>query len=149
MQGSDGSVALTIHDFSGVKGANARLRELGVRRLVVVPMTHGCPFHIEVSYARGRQSTVSVQPAQVSSGTVLLVTVEQLSGGNVKLATAQITGVAPPCVSATQPVAVAAAVAAPAGSRLLPTAWTLAGDAVPSCGAPTGTVTAPNEYGLA
>src|SRR5215469_3104562 len=39
----DGTITLAVYRTSGIAGANARLRQLGDKQVVVVPIKPGCP----------------------------------------------------------------------------------------------------------
>ena len=109
----DGSVTVAVYQKSGVAGANARLRQLG-DRVVVVPIEPGCPRPAppvvspkgrEINTAIGRSSdgSVTVNAHGIPAGDIMIIgfqtttTAHSRTGGGI----AEITSPpAPTCISA-------------------------------------------------
>jgi hypothetical protein len=97
----DGAVQVTIDDLTGISGANARLRVLGVSA-VVVPMRASCTTHIGLSYEGMSEEpapTISVMPAEIPAGSTIVLAAEQIGPNTVEMAFGQVTGAPPSCVA--------------------------------------------------
>jgi hypothetical protein len=105
--GPDGTVTVSINKISGVDGANAELRRLGVRA-VAVPMREDCtappprgdarPVHFSGS---GEASTSGIRfnPADIPDGDTMVLAARMSPGGGVTLSMDLIRGSAPACVT--------------------------------------------------
>lgn len=89
----DGTVTLAVYQQSGIAGANARLRQLG-DRVVVVPVRAGCPSirslrppavpvrgHIATQATSTRDGSVTVKAKGVPEGDILVVGFETTRHG--------------------------------------------------------------------
>jgi hypothetical protein len=94
-----GEVLVTINDLSGVAGANARLRELGVPA-VVVPMTTSCPNRVALTYLGVRDQSVRLTRRPLPPSTTILLAARQIGPNKVEMAFGRVTGTPPSCVSA-------------------------------------------------
>lgn len=94
-----GEVFVTIHDLSGVAGANAELRRLGVPA-VVVPMTTNCRSRVALTYLGVRTQSVRLSPSTVPPHTTILLAARQIASNKVEMAFGSVTGTPPTCVSA-------------------------------------------------
>jgi hypothetical protein len=114
----DGTVTLAVYQKSGIAGANARLRDMGDKRVVVVPVQAGCPrldslpapagapagqVAVRTSAANGPGSgtgtgSITVDARGIPAGDILVVGSE--TSGDARLTGARLTsGAAPSCVS--------------------------------------------------
>ena len=93
----DGDVFVTINDLSGVVGANARLRQLGVQA-VVVPMTVGCPDQPDLTYLGVDTQAVRLTRT-LPANTRILLAARQLGPNKVEMAFGRVRGTPPSCVS--------------------------------------------------
>lgn len=97
----DGSVTVTIRGLIGIRGANARLRELGIPA-VVVPITAACPNHLPVSYTGVNERpvpTIRLVPREVAPGATVVLAARQVGTNLVEMALSKTTGRPPRCVS--------------------------------------------------
>jgi hypothetical protein len=91
-----GSVTLEVYQQSGIAGANAKLRTLGDKQVVVVPVEAGCPSisslpkpagdgrvggTVAVSGSRSGDHSVTVDAHGIPAGDVLVVAVETTAKG--------------------------------------------------------------------
>jgi hypothetical protein len=96
---SDGSILVTIDDLTGVSGANARLRQLGVP-IVVVPITSTCAAKIDLSYAGVNElpkPTIRLIPSGIPAGDTVVLAANQLGPNNFQMAIGRVTGTPPSC----------------------------------------------------
>jgi hypothetical protein len=105
----DGTVTLAVYQASGIAGANARLRQLGDKQVVVVPVEAGCPrppapavsgrgHRITTGMAVSRNGTVTVNAQGIPAGDILVVGVE--TSGHSSLGGGVLTSPpAPSCIS--------------------------------------------------
>ncbi len=106
-ENADGTVAVTIHDLIGIRGANAELARLGVPiRAVTFGPDCRDAFHpdpnagtmratfLATSPARGE---MTVRPAEIPAGDTLLLTAE-VNGSEVGLGIGLVRGPAPSCI---------------------------------------------------
>lgn len=98
---SNGSVQITLREFAGISGANAKLARLGFR-IRVVPMTAICPTKVDMSYIGFRLQPTSVvaltRPHNAPGVTIVLAAAP--SGGNrMTFAVGRVRGQVPACVS--------------------------------------------------
>jgi len=105
---ADGTITVSLRDISGVTGANAELRKLGVPA-VAVPMTQSCTAKIIPDGRSVRSGAVSASNDAGGSGWVsfpansipagdTLVLAAQVSDRQVSLALITVRGSAPACV---------------------------------------------------
>lgn len=124
--GTNGTVTITLHDITGVSGANAKLRNFGVNNVVVVPISAHCTTQIAMSYigtGSPADSPVTLTPGEIPTGTTVVLAAEQTSHGQIEEALGKVSGPAPTCVSP-----------APASANGAPT-----GPVAPHTTAPTNT----------
>ena len=106
----NGMVTVSINDISGVDGANAKLRKLGVPA-VAVPMRDGCVESAPRSDHADGVGTVSVDSrtgddggsvqfdaGQIPAGDTAVLAARQLPDGGVVLAFSLVAGPAPSCL---------------------------------------------------
>lgn len=104
---SDGTITVSLRDVSGVAGANAELRRLGVRA-VAVPMTRHCTARVIPDESAGH-SPLTSSAGPDGSGSVTfdagsipaddtMVLAAQASDQQVSLAATVVRGAAPSCV---------------------------------------------------
>jgi hypothetical protein len=109
-----GSVTLAVFRESGIVGANAKLRTLGDKQVVLVPVKAGCPSmsalpkppvsghasgRVTVSTPRSGDGTVTVDAHGIPAGAVLVVAVETTGKGASLGVAGLTTEPAPACVS--------------------------------------------------
>ena len=98
---SDGSVAITINDLTGVTGANARLRQLGVRA-VVVPITSTCTTKADLTYigiAEHPEPRTRLIPSEIPVGTTVVLAASQIGANKIEMAIGRVRGTPPSCVA--------------------------------------------------
>jgi hypothetical protein len=98
---SDGSVAITIDDLTGVTGANARLRQLGVRA-VVVPITSTCTTKADLTYigiAEHPEPRARLIPSEIPVGTTVVLAASQIGANKIEMAIGRVRGTPPSCVA--------------------------------------------------
>jgi hypothetical protein len=98
---SNGGVAVTLDDLTGVAGANARLSHLGVRARVV-PMTTSCTNHVSVSYvgiAESPAPMIKLIPSEIAPTATIVLAATQTAPNHVEMAIGKVSGPAPSCVS--------------------------------------------------
>jgi hypothetical protein len=108
----DGTITLAVYQTSGIAGANARLRQLGDKQVVVVPVEPGCPspgslpppavsgrgHRIATETAISRNGSVTVNAQGIPAGDILVVGVE--TSGHSSLGGGALTSPpAPSCIS--------------------------------------------------
>jgi hypothetical protein len=106
--GADGTITVSLRDISGVDGANAELRRLGVP-VVAVPMSPDCtarvapdnhglgPGRINGSSTADGTGTVTFDAASIPSGDTLVLAA-QASDRQVSVAAITVRGTAPACM---------------------------------------------------
>ena len=109
-----GSVTLAVFQQSGIAGANAKLRTLGDKQVVLVPVKAGCPSvsgltkpaasghasgRVTVSTPRSGDGSVTVDAHGIPAGAVLVVAVETTGKGTSVGVAGLTTEPAPSCVS--------------------------------------------------
>lgn len=89
----DGTITLAVDDKSGIAGINARLRQLGDNRVVVVPVRPGCPsprlappHALRTLEKSSRGGTITVTASGIPAGDILVVGVKSTAGGRVSAA---------------------------------------------------------------
>jgi hypothetical protein len=98
---SDGSVVVTRADLTGARGANARLRQLGVRA-VVVPISSTCTTKTDLTYigvAEHPEPRTRLIPSEIPVGTTVLLAASQIGPNKVELAIGRTSGTPPSCVA--------------------------------------------------
>ena len=112
----DGTITLAVYQTSGIAGANARLRQLGDKQVVVVPVKPGCPspgslpapamsgrgHRITTETGISRNGSVTVNAQGIPAGDILVVGV-QTSGQSSAGAAALTSPPAPSCISLPAP----------------------------------------------
>ena len=109
---ADGTLSLAVYQASGIAGANARLRQLGDKQVVVVPAEPGCPAPAGLSGPKAGKITtqarvagdgsITVNARGIPAGDILVIGVE--TSGHASLSAATLTsGPAPGCVSLPAP----------------------------------------------
>lgn len=97
-----GLVRITLNDIEGVSGANAKLKQLGIHSIVVVPVRPGCKSHLQLLYIPiGRHShgaSISIAPAQIPAHQTDVLAAKQVSSSDLALGVTRIHGRAPSCV---------------------------------------------------
>jgi hypothetical protein len=108
----NGTVTVAVYQKSGIAGADARLRQLGDGRVVVVPVEPGCPSigslpppavsghgrRISLGVSGSRDGSVTVKATGIPAGDILVVGLETTAQG--RLGAAALTSPPPPrCVS--------------------------------------------------
>jgi hypothetical protein len=108
----DGTITLAVYQTSGIAGANARLRQLGDKQVVVVPVEPGCPspgslpppavsgrgHRIATETGISRSGSVTVNAQGIPAGDILVVGVE--TSGHSSLGGGALTSPpAPSCIS--------------------------------------------------
>lgn len=103
-----GMVRITLGQIQGVKGANAKLRELGIRSIVVIPVRPGCKSHLQIGYIgigqHRNSAAISIAPAGIPAGQTDVIAAKQVSPQILELGVTRIHGPAPPCVRSMKPV---------------------------------------------
>jgi hypothetical protein len=118
----DGTITVAVYQKSGIAGANARLRQLGDKQVIVVPVEAGCPslssLPAPAASARGhrlttqiimsRNGSVTASAQGIPAGDILVVGVQTsghgpLAGGTVISGGALTSPPAPSCVSMPAP----------------------------------------------
>jgi len=112
----DGTITLAVYQTSGIAGANARLRQLGDKQVVVVPVEAGCPglgslpapavsgrgHRITTQTGVSRNGSVTVNAQGIPAGDILVVGVE--TSGHSSLGGGGLTSPpAPSCISLPAP----------------------------------------------
>jgi hypothetical protein len=112
----DGTITLAVYQTSGIAGANARLRQLGDKQVVVVPIKPGCPslgslpapavsgrgHRITTETGISHNGTVTVNAQGIPAGDILVVGVQASGHGSVGAA-ALTSPPAPSCISLPAP----------------------------------------------
>jgi hypothetical protein len=112
----DGTITLAVYQKSGIAGADARLRQLGDKQVVVVPVGAGCPslsslpapavtargHRVTTQTAISRNGSVTVNAQGIPAGDILVVGVE--TSGHGALSGGTLTSPpAPSCISLPAP----------------------------------------------
>ena len=112
----DGTITLAVYRASGIAGANARLRQLGDKQVVVVPVKPGCPspgslpapamsgrgHRITTETGISRNGSVTVNAQGIPAGDILVVGVQ--TSGQSSAGAADLTSPpAPSCISLPAP----------------------------------------------
>jgi hypothetical protein len=113
----NGTITLAVYQKSGIAGANARLRQLGDRQVVVVPAGPGCPSlgslpkpavrpsgPVSTQTTTSRGGSITVKAHGIPAGDILVVAA-QTSGHASVTGGALTTAPAPSCVSLPTPPA--------------------------------------------
>jgi hypothetical protein len=112
----DGTITLAVYQTSGIAGANARLRQLGDKQVVVVPVKPGCPgpgslpapavsgrgHRLTAETGISRNGSVTVRAQGIPAGDILVVGVETTGHSSVGAA-ALTSPPAPSCISLPAP----------------------------------------------
>jgi hypothetical protein len=105
----DGTVTVAVYQRSGFAGANAKLRQLGDGRVVVVPVRPGCPMpqppavsgkgrFTSLGITKSGGGSVIVKARGIPAGDILVVGIE--TEGSTTQAGALLTSPPPPsCIS--------------------------------------------------
>ena len=105
----NGTITLAVYRASGIAGANARLRQLGDKQVVVVPVEPGCPSPpppaasgrghlITTQTSISRNGSVTVNAQGIPAGDILVVGVET-SGHGMLTGCILTSPPAPSCIS--------------------------------------------------
>jgi hypothetical protein len=109
----DGTITLAVYRTSGIAGANARLRQLGDKQVVVVPIEPGCPrppapavsgrgHRITTGITVSPNGSVTVNAQGIPAGDILVVGVQ--TSGHTSTGVGTLTSPpAPTCISAPPP----------------------------------------------
>jgi len=110
---SDGTITLAVYQKSGIAGANAKLRKLGDKNVVVVPVEPGCPRpaapavsgkgHLIVTgISVSRDGSVTVKAQGIPAGDILVIGIE--TNGRTAMSGGYLTSPpAPSCISLPAP----------------------------------------------
>lgn len=105
----DGTITLAVYQQAGIAQANARLRQLGDKQVVVVPVEAGCPkppppavsihgVRISVRFDHTRDGSVTVNARGIPAGDILVVGMQ--AGGHSRNEVAIVTSPpAPSCIT--------------------------------------------------
>ncbi len=110
-QNPNGTISVSVSQASAIGAANAKIKKLGVRA-VVVPVGAGCPsldslvvhnqrggpVSVSARVQDGHVSSVSVSAKGIPAGQILVLAFDGSSGGMVG-ASGVVAGAAPSCVS--------------------------------------------------
>jgi hypothetical protein len=107
---SDGTITLAVYQKSGIAGANTRLRQLGDKQVVVVPVERGCTSKvtppaisgkghlITTGISRSPNGTITVNAHGIPAGDILVIGVA--TSGNTSYGTGTLASPpAPGCVA--------------------------------------------------
>lgn len=98
-----GSVRITLNDIQGVKGANSKLRQLGVDRIAVVAVKAGCKSHMQLLFTgigpHQGAANISIDPKQIPVHMTDVLAAKQLPSGDIALGIGRIHGPVPSCVA--------------------------------------------------
>jgi hypothetical protein len=109
----DGTITLAVYQKSGIAGVNARLRQLGDNRVVVVPVEAGCPRppapavsvrgdRVGAAIGISPGGSITVKAQGIPAGDILVVGVQ--SSGRSRASVATVTSPpAPSCISGGPP----------------------------------------------
>lgn len=95
-------VRITLNDMQGVTGANAKLRQLGVTTITVVPVKPGCESHLQLLFtgiaAHQRPMSIEIDPSQIPAGMIDVLAAKKLPDGTIALGIGRVRS-APSCVA--------------------------------------------------
>jgi hypothetical protein len=94
------SVRVTLYEITGIGGANARLRALGVRARIV-PMTATCKSRLDLAYigvSAKPTATISIT-LPIPRGSTDILAARQLRGNKFETALGRTNGTPPTCAS--------------------------------------------------
>lgn len=98
-----GYVRVALNNIEGVSGANAELRKLGVRTIVVVPVKAGCKSHVQLLFTgfgtHQRTPVIGIAPRQIPAHMTDVLAAKQISPGIIALGIGRVRGAAPSCVA--------------------------------------------------
>jgi hypothetical protein len=112
----DGTITLAVYQESGIAGINAKLRQLGDKQVVVVPVEPGCPrpgslpkpavsghgHMISMAAMRSSNGSVTVSAKGIPAGDIVVVGME--TAGDTRLTASALTSPpAPSCLSLPAP----------------------------------------------
>jgi hypothetical protein len=112
---SDGTITLAVYQKSGIAGANTRLRQLGAKQVVVVPVQPGCPrpaapavsgrgHLITTGISVSRNGGITVKAQGIPAGDILVIGVQ--TSGRTSMSGGILTSPpAPSCISLPAPPA--------------------------------------------
>jgi hypothetical protein len=112
---SDGTITLAVYQKSGIAGANTRLRQLGAKQVVVVPVQQGCPrpaapaasgrgHLITTGISVTRNGGITVKAQGIPAGDILVIGVQ--TSGRTSMSGGILTSPpAPSCISLPAPPA--------------------------------------------
>jgi hypothetical protein len=112
-QNPDGTVTLAVYQKSGIAGANTRLRQLGDKQVVVVPVEPGCPrpgapaksgkgHLITTGISVSPNGSVTVKARGIPAGDILVIGVQTL--GRTSMSGGMLASPpAPSCISLPAP----------------------------------------------
>jgi len=66
----DGTITLAVYQQSGIAGANARLRALGDKQVVVVPIEQGCTSRVTPPAVSGKGHQITTGISRSPNGTI-------------------------------------------------------------------------------
>jgi len=94
------SVRVTLYELSGARGANARLKALGVRA-VIVPIRSSCPSRVALSYigiSERPAPMIELIPSEIRVGTTVILAAKRVGVNHVEMGVGRVTGSPPSCV---------------------------------------------------
>jgi len=109
----DGTITLAVYQKSGIAGANTRLRQLGDKQVVVVPVEPGCPrpaapavsgkgHRITTGMFISPNGSVTVKATGIPAGDILVIGVQ--TSGRTSMSGGELTSPpAPSCISLPPP----------------------------------------------
>jgi len=105
----DGTITLAVYQKSGIAAANARLRQLGDKQVVVVPVEPGCPrpgapavsgkgHRITTGIFISPNGSITVKATGIPAGDILVIGVQ--TSGRTSMSGGELTSPpAPSCIS--------------------------------------------------
>ncbi len=98
-----GLVRVTLRDIEGVRGANTKLLQLGVRNITVVPVMTGCSSHLQLLFTgigpHQGGAEISINPNEIPRHTTDVLAARQLPSGDIALGIGRTHGPPPVCVA--------------------------------------------------
>jgi hypothetical protein len=94
------SVRVTLYELSGARGANARLKALGVHA-VIVPIRSSCKTQVALTYlgiSEKPAPTIHLIPNEIPAGTTIVLAAKRIATNHVEMAYGRISGTPPSCV---------------------------------------------------
>jgi hypothetical protein len=94
------SVRVTLYELSGARGANARLKALGVRA-VIVPIRSSCSSRVALSYigiSERPAPMIELIPSEIRVGTTVILAAKRVGVNHVEMGVGRVTGSPPSCV---------------------------------------------------